>query len=428
MESKQKKVYGRLILQIAAMAIFILLICRFGGIVLAIMLPFLVAFTMAWALNPLIQFLHKKLHLTRKVFSFIIVLVVYALILGVIASFTMQMISQAAGLLRSLPTIVSELQSVYVEVSASLSELLELLPPEYEGLRGEILGMLASAWDWLRTLLSRGISLIVRSTSGIAVEIPSFVIFLTVLVLASCFITADFPNLRENIYQLIGRGGTHSLRMIGHSFRTAVLGYFRSQLIFALIDMAIILIAFFIIGVPYPLPIALALCFLDFIPFFGAGTVLVPWGAACLVLGLSQMGVSLLLLYAVLYVLRRVLEPRILGGATGFSSLQMLFSMYAGMQLAGVTGLVVAPVVWITVVNFLRSGVMNGFFSDMAFVARDLSSRFARPYEPQDDDTAAPAGREEAGTIMDRLNLRILGKQASPKLRRRDNASSKDKP
>ena len=232
-------------------------------------------------------------------------------------------------------------------------------------------------------------------TSNLAMEVPGFVIFLTVLVLASCIITADFPNLRENIYGYVGVKGKESLRLMGHSFRTAVLGFFRSQLIFALVDMAIILTAFFIIGVPYPLPIALVLAFLDFIPFFGAGTVLVPWGLICLVLGFFKMGAQLLFLYLVLYVLRRIFEPRVLGGATGFSSLQMLFSMYAGMQLCGITGLVVAPIVWITGVNFLRTGILDGFFADIRFVIGDIRRRIARPVPTRTQDPEPMSRKKE---------------------------------
>ena len=184
---------------------------------------------------------------------------------------------------------------------------------------------------------------------------------------------------------------------MGHSFRTAVFGFFRSQLIFALLDMAIILVAFFIIGVPYPLPIALVLAFLDFIPFFGAGTVLVPWGAICMVLGLFEMGAQLLLLYGILYIIRRIFEPRILGGATGFSSLQMLFSMYAGMRIAGVTGLIVAPIIWITVMNFIRTGILDGVFDDIRFVADDIRKTVSRPIptKTQEPPSRKPAKADE---------------------------------
>ena len=395
MDESPRTIYFRLLIELVTLLLAAVAFIIGGGTVLSILMPFLLAFIMAWAFNPVIRVLQKRLRLTRKLFSYILVLVFYALLFILCLAFAEQVITQLVGLTRSVPTIISQLQSVYNLLYTETQELLALLPPEYDTLRIEILAWVAQAWDWLRNLISRVLGSAVGVTSNLAMEVPGFVIFLTVLVLASCIITADFPNLRENIYGYIGVKGKESLRLMGHSFRTAVLGFFRSQLIFALVDMAIILTAFFIIGVPYPLPIALVLAFLDFIPFFGAGTVLVPWGLICLVLGFFKMGAQLLFLYLVLYVLRRIFEPRVLGGATGFSSLQMLFSMYAGMQLYGITGLVVAPIVWITGVNFLRTGILDGFFADIRFVIGDIRRRIARPVPTRTQDPEPMSRKKE---------------------------------
>lgn len=395
MDESPRTIYFRLLIELVTLLLAAVAFIIGGGTVLSILMPFLLAFIMAWAFNPIIRVLQKRLRLTRKLFSYILVLVFYALLFILCLAFAEQVITQLVGLTRSVPTIISQLQSVYNLLYTETQELLALLPPEYDTLRIEILAWVAQAWDWLRNLISRVLGSAVGVTSNLAMEVPGFVIFLTVLVLASCIITADFPNLRENIYGYIGVKGKESLRLMGHSFRTAVLGFFRSQLIFALVDMAIILTAFFIIGVPYPLPIALVLAFLDFIPFFGAGTVLVPWGLICLVLGFFKMGAQLLFLYLVLYVLRRIFEPRVLGGATGFSSLQMLFSMYAGMQLYGITGLVVAPIVWITGVNFLRTGILDGFFADIRFVIGDIRRRIARPVPTRTQDPEPMSRKKE---------------------------------
>ena len=395
MDESPRTIYFRLLIELVTLLLAAVAFIIGGGTVLSILMPFLLAFIMAWAFNPVIRVLQKRLRLTRKLFSYILVLVFYALLFILCLAFAEQVITQLVGLTRSVPTIISQLQSVYNLLYTETQELLALLPPEYDTLRIEILAWVAQAWDWLRNLISRVLGSAVGVTSNLAMEVPGFVIFLTVLVLASCIITADFPNLRENIYGYIGVKGKESLRLMGHSFRTAVLGFFRSQLIFALVDMAIILTAFFIIGVPYPLPIALVLAFLDFIPFFGAGTVLVPWGLICLVLGFFKMGAQLLFLYLVLYVLRRIFEPRVLGGATGFSSLQMLFSMYAGMQLCGITGLVVAPIVWITGVNFLRTGILDGFFADIRFVIGDIRRRIARPVPTRTQDPEPMSRKKE---------------------------------
>ena len=376
---ERKKTYYRLLAEVICMAVAALLLFTLGGQVLGILMPFIIAFILAWALNPLIRRLQSRMRLTRKLFSYILVILIYAVFFGLCLWFVTLLISQVVDLAKAVPSIVAQLQGVYNQLIASLHELLGMLPEEYAPISEEVFAWMSSAWNALRSFITRVLSSLAGMTGNVALKTPGFVIFLTVLVLASCIITADFPNLRENIYSYLGKTGKQSVRLMGHSFQTAVLGFFRSQLIFALVDMAIILTAFFLIGVPYPLPIALLLAFLDFIPFFGAGTVLVPWGLICLPLGLTRMGLQLLLLYVILYVMRRIFEPRVLGGATGFSSLQMLFSMYAGMQLAGVTGLVVAPIIWIAAVNFVKTGALDGFFADVRFVAGDIRRTLQRP-------------------------------------------------
>ena len=379
MQDQRRRTYLRLCVELAVIALSIGAVALFGATALRILLPFILAFIMAWAFNPLIAVLQRHLRLTRKLFSYILVLVFYAILLGLFLFFAGQVVSQLLGLIHALPAIGVQLQRVYNQLAASLQEFLAILPPEYGALRTEILSIVSSLWEWLRALFGNFVSSAVSFTSNLALSLPNAVIFLTMLILASCIITTDFPNLRKNIYTYLGKRGKNSVHLMGKSFQTAVFGYFRSQLIFSLVDMGIILVAFFIIGVPYPLPIALILCFLDFIPFFGAGTVLVPWGIICLVLGMKTMGFQLLVLYGILYIIRRIFEPRVLGGATGFSSLQMLFCMYAGMQFAGVTGLVVAPIVWITGVNFLKTGIFDGFFADVRFVVDDIRQMTARP-------------------------------------------------
>ena len=393
--SERRRTYMRLIAEVGVSIVGVVALALLGGPVVGILMPFILAFIMAWMFNPVIAWLQRHLRLTRRLFSYILVLVFYALLFGLCLFFAGQLISQAVDLARSVPGFIADLQGLYNELITWLQEVLSRLPAEYASVGDEIFSLLNSAFEWLKTLLSGALGYVMSISRNVALEVPNFVIFLTVLVLASCIITADFPNLRENIYGYLGVRGKNSVRLMGHSFRAAVFGFFRSQLIFALLDMGIILVAFFIIGVSYPLPIALVLAFLDFIPFFGAGTVLVPWGLICMAIGLFDMGWKLLLLYGILYIIRRIFEPRILGGATGFSSLQMLFSMYAGMRIAGVTGLVVAPIVWITGVNFLKTGVLDGVMSDIRFVANDIRKTVARPVptKTQEPPAARPAAK-----------------------------------
>ena len=379
MKEEKKRVYLRAVLETVLGIAMVALAMLLGPLGVDILMPFIVAFVMAWIFNPAIHKLQSKLGSTRKLYSFIMVLVFYAIIGVLLVYFAIILVEQALGFARSLPALIETLQKVYHVLLEQIKELLDYMPDGYERYETQLLSAIDESWQWIVSALTRVLSLTAGYASGFAIALPENVIFVTVLILASCFITADFPNLRQTIYSKMTTGTRRSLHLLKRSVVAALTGFFRSQLIFAIIDMGIILTFFFFMKVPYPLPIALLLAFLDFIPFFGAGTIIVPWGFICLLIGMTDMGAQLLILYAILYVFRRIFEPRILGGQTGFSSLQMLFSMYAGMRLAGLTGLIVAPIVWIAAVDFCRTGILDGIVSDWKVIIGDVRDLIARP-------------------------------------------------
>lgn len=379
MDKEKKRVYLRAVVEAALGAGMVALAMLLGPLGFEILLPFIVAFVMAWIFNPVVHKLQSKLGSTRKLYSFIMVIVFYAIVGVLLVYFAVVLVEQILGFARTLPDLINTLQKVYSVLLGQVKELLERVPDGYETYETQLLTAMDAGWQWIVAALTKVLSLTASYASGFAIALPENVIFITVLILASCFITADFPNLRQTIYDKMTSGTRRSVDLLLNSFKAALTGFFRSQLIFAIIDMGIILTFFFFLKVPYPLPIALLLAFLDFIPFFGAGTIIVPWGCICLLIGLTDMGITLLVLYAILYVFRRIFEPRILGGQTGFSSLQMLFSMYAGMRLAGLTGLVVAPIAWIAAVEFYRTGIFDGVVGDWKVIIGDVRDLIARP-------------------------------------------------
>lgn len=384
MNEEKKKIYLRVLLDVALALAAVGLLFLGGPLALEIMTPFILAFIMAWAFNPLVRGLQHKLGATRKVYSFIMVILFYALLGFLIVLFGKVLIGQVIGLARSLPSILSQMQDTYQQLMEQLRLVMEKVPEQYAEIEVELFTAIDTAWQWFKGALSTLLSRAVSWTSNAAMRLPEQFIFLTVLVLASCFITADYPDLRDRIKDGMTPSTRRSLRLLRTSIKTAVGGFFRSQLIFAIADMAIILTFFFFMKMSYPLPIALVLAFLDFIPFFGAGTVIVPWGVIALIVGRYNMGLQLLILYGILYTLRRIFEPRVLGGQVGFSSLSMLFWMFAGMKVAGVTGLVVAPIVGIAVTNFWRTGIFDGFRRDLRVIIADVRSIIARPLPPED--------------------------------------------
>ena len=65
--------------------------------------------------------------------------------------------------------------------------------------------------------------------------------------------------------------------------------------------------------------------------------------------------VFLLVLTFVLFLFRKLAEPKIVGDQTGLHPLLSLMSMYVGMKLAGILGMILSPIIMLLAVNLYVS-------------------------------------------------------------------------
>ena len=113
---------------------------------------------------------------------------------------------------------------------------------------------------------------------------------------------------------------------------------------------------------------------MDFIPIIGAGTVMVPWAVVDLALGNIRESIELMVIWGLIALFRRVGEPKVVGDQTGLPPVVSLISIYVGMQLAGVLGMILGPVVCMVALNVFRLGIFNPVLEDIRLAAADLSA------------------------------------------------------
>ncbi|MDR3645587.1 MAG: AI-2E family transporter, partial [Clostridia bacterium] len=102
--------------------------------------------------------------------------------------------------------------------------------------------------------------------------------------------------------------------------------------------------------------IAALIAIVDILPILGTGTVLVPWAIIELVVGRQIFGLMLLLLYAIILVVRNILEPKIVGYHIGLYPLVTLIAMYVGLQAFGAVGLFTFPITVIVIKHMHDTG------------------------------------------------------------------------
>ena len=114
-----------------------------------------------------------------------------------------------------------------------------------------------------------------------------------------------------------------------------------------------------IMGVDYSFLLALGISFLDALPIFGVGTVLIPWAVLSFITHDFALGFGLVILWALVSVIRQIIEPRIIGGTIGLHPIVTLIGMYVGFRLFSIVGMFLAPAVIIAARTYFGKKVIE---------------------------------------------------------------------
>ncbi|MDP4161634.1 MAG: AI-2E family transporter, partial [Bacillota bacterium] len=93
--------------------------------------------------------------------------------------------------------------------------------------------------------------------------------------------------------------------------------------------------------------VSLIIWLFDFLPIISSIIILGPWSLYQFMSGNISMGTQLAILACILLIIRRTVEPKVLGIQIGLSPLSTLISMYLGLKLFGIIGLIVGPLLLI---------------------------------------------------------------------------------
>ena len=86
---------------------------------------------------------------------------------------------------------------------------------------------------------------------------------------------------------------------------------------------------------------------------------MIPWAIYSLITGKIGLAIGLFIVYAIIYVVRQVIEPKIVGGTVGLPPFITLMGMYVGSQLFGFIGIFLVPIMIIIVKLLNDEGVIH---------------------------------------------------------------------
>ena len=369
--SQRGALWLRLGIRLGLTALAVWLAARFGRPLLSLFAPFLLALIAAAALNPLVKKLQRLLGWNRQVLTLLLLFLIFGLLGGGLALLVYAAAGQLVSLVQNWGGLLDSLQTVMDQLEALFARLLTLVPLQVN----EIVENAGdSLFQWLSEAAPAALGNLGLEAGERAMGLPAFLVALVIFIMATFLLTADYPYLRSRYVQHLDEG---LLRFLGQ-LRTTALGafggYVKAEFLLSVGVFFILLAGFFLIRQPYGLLLSLGLAVMDFIPIIGAGTVMVPWAFVALFTGDFTAAVELMAIWGVIALFRRVMEPKFVGDQTGLSPILSLVSIYVGMKLAGVLGMVFGPVVLLMVLNLAGMGMFRGARLDLEAAARDIAA------------------------------------------------------
>lgn len=319
--------------------------------VLPLVFPFLLGLGLALAAEPVTGLLCGRLKLRRGPAAGIGVTVALICLTLLFLLLCGLLLREFGILMQILPNLEHTAAEGLSALSSWASELAGRIP----GSMGRMVSR--SVTDFFSggsQLLDRGFRYILSLTGGILSRVPNGALVSGTALVSGYMISARLPRIRAWVREKIK---AERMRKILDGFgrvKTALMGWLKAQLKLMAMTWVILTLGLVLLRIPYAPLWAAAVTLVDAFPVLGTGTVLLPWALVCFLQSDTARAVGLLSTYAAISLTRSVLEAKLLGNHMGLDPLVTLGAIYSGYRLWGFGGMILAPVLAVTVTQFLQ--------------------------------------------------------------------------
>lgn len=382
-----------------------LLVIRYA---LGVCLPFVIAFVFAALLQKPKNFLVRKTFLKNGAASGICVMLAIVIILALVALIGVRAFEEIRDFVRYIMTKLQNANQVVDNIEAWLTNLINSLPvfvknsfsksisDFFTNVREYIAGESSKLTDQIGSGLSDkfSISWITGPISGVistAKQLPSVLIAVLISIIACCFMTAEFGDIKNFIKAQFPENRRNDLSRAKVLMTSSLGKMAKAYLLIVLITFIELLVGLYVLRIlklyqsSYIVIIAAVTAVVDILPVLGTGTVIIPWAAYSLITGDIGFGIGLIAIYVVISIVRQIIEPKLVAGQLGLSPIVTIIALYLGLKVFGVLGMFVSPMLVIMVKLLNDEGIIHlwkpvspsGKNEDESF-AKKILARFKR--------------------------------------------------
>ena len=324
-----------------------------------VVMPFLLGFAVAALINPIVRFLSRRYDLKRRPAGILLLLLFYATIGMLITIGVVRLTVFFGEVSGELPDLYRDrlepaLNKLFGYINSFADRLYAIFGGESQVLSERLGGIFTSIKSSLGDTISDISVKALTRLSSAAAAIPGIIIELLFAVISSFFFTVDYENILSLAKRLLPKRTVDLLcRLRGRVFKVAG-KYLRSYALILLITFGELSLGLVLLGVDNAVLIALCIALFDILPVAGTGGIMIPWAILSLIGGDWGFAVGLVVIWAVITIVRNIIEPKIVGRQVGLHPLLALIAMFVGTKLFGIIGLFLLPLTLAIVLPLLR--------------------------------------------------------------------------
>lgn len=338
-------------------------------------LIFFVPFVIGWLISsiaaPLVILLEKKLKITRKLGSALIIVAVLAGIVLILYLIISNLWREIEALIFNMPSMYRDLESGFREIGSGMQGVLKMLPGGAKESVGAAFGKLDA---FVENIMGKISEPTVDAAGRFAKGIPTVFVSIIVTFISAYFFIKDRDEVLEYAKRIAPDPIVVRMTMVCDNLKYAVGGYFKAQFKIMVVVFALLMAGFTIMKLHFTLLLAILIAFLDFLPFFGTGTALLPWAVYKFLVGNYRMTVGLLVLYGVTQLVRQLIQPKLVGDSIGMNPLLTLFFLYIGYRTGGIFGMIFAVPIGLIIINLYKAGAFDYILDDVKILTEGILS------------------------------------------------------
>lgn len=299
----------------------------------AILLPFVLGLAVAYLLDPLADKL-ETYKFPRWAAAATILSLFFVLFISAITAMVPLLQTELKGIAQQLPEYIASLRPYLDDLIQNIGVSFGGVSANTDSLLAEMADTsMAKAGDVLNGILSKGGSLF------------NMLALLLISPVVAFFLLRDWDLIVAKVDGWLPRSSAMIVRRLASQVDGALAGFVRGQTTVALIMATLYSIGWSFVGLDYALILGILAGVLAFIPFAGAVFALI----LAIIVALGQMGGDagflgqVFAVFVVVQILEgAVLTPRLIGEHVGLHPVWVLFAIFAGGEVMGFVGILIA--------------------------------------------------------------------------------------